>query len=307
MVCEAWRFPVVDSHYDGVSVESSYAYNDVTFVYDGAGLPTESVEVVGSFGDLFAPVPRAQCDSSVRTPASTRDAESAQGAGAHLQVRGRRALPARSGEPAAIGCRQRTTLVAVFHRCLPGATGAEPPGARGARQVGHTPASVPPGREPAVYPGGLHKLDRAGRGEEFPLGYRLDEEVGTVNYIDKVLARPPSSTTPTIITPACRSSMACCGLAPAARTHCSCRSRTTPSSTARWPPIRSRRASLFMFGGTTEQQEPLDDGAGQSAAAGRDVGPDGDELRGLLVRCAYGGSVTLSLLDGAPGGAIIER
>ncbi len=191
MVCEAWRFPVVDSHYDGVSVESSYAYNDVTFVYDGAGLPTESVEVVGSFGDLFAPVPRAQCDSSVRTPASTRDAESAQGAGAHLQVRGRRALPARSGEPAAIGCRQRTTLVAVFHRCLPGATGAEPPGARGARQAGHTPASVPPGREPAVYPGGLHKLDRAGRGEEFPLGYRLDEEVGTVNYIDKVLARPP--------------------------------------------------------------------------------------------------------------------
>ena len=57
VVCEAWRFPVVDSHYDGVSAESSYAYNDVTFVYDGRVSRPQSVEVVGSFGDLFAPVP----------------------------------------------------------------------------------------------------------------------------------------------------------------------------------------------------------------------------------------------------------
>ncbi|MGH3900850.1 MAG: hypothetical protein ACRDTA_21925 [Pseudonocardiaceae bacterium] len=44
VVCEAWRLPVVDSHHDGVSVESSYAYNDVSFVYDGRGSPPDSVE-----------------------------------------------------------------------------------------------------------------------------------------------------------------------------------------------------------------------------------------------------------------------
>jgi hypothetical protein len=33
-------------------------------------------------------------------------------------------------------------------------------------------------------------LDRASRTTAFPLAYRLDEDVGVVNYIDKVLARP---------------------------------------------------------------------------------------------------------------------
>src|SRR5439155_11283226 len=32
-------------------------------------------------------------------------------------------------------------------------------------------------------------LDRASRAQAFPLAYRLDEEVGVVNYIDKLLAR----------------------------------------------------------------------------------------------------------------------
>jgi hypothetical protein len=298
----------VDSHYDGVSAESSYAYNDVTFVYDGRVSRPESVEVVGSFGDLFAPVPLRSVrfigqDTGLHTV--TLRVPKAQVHTYKFAVDGRYQLdpvnPQRSvadnGQPwsrfftdacqvpLVLSRREREVLARLVTHLLP-------------FRLAENRQSIQEEYD---------KLDRAGRGEEFPLAYRLDEEVGTVNYIDKVLACPPSSTTPTIITPACRSSMACCGLAPAARTHCSCRSRTTPSSTARWPPIRSRRASLFMFGGTTEQQEPLDDGAGQSAAAGRDVGPDGDELRGLLVRCAYGGSVTLSLLDGAPGGAIIER
>lgn len=37
---------------------------------------------------------------------------------------------------------------------------------------------------------GLYEsMDRAAREHEFPLAYRLDEEVGVVNYIDKVIAR----------------------------------------------------------------------------------------------------------------------
>ena len=37
---------------------------------------------------------------------------------------------------------------------------------------------------------GLYEsMDRASRERQFPLAYRLDEEVGVVNYIDKVIAR----------------------------------------------------------------------------------------------------------------------
>ena len=37
--------------------------------------------------------------------------------------------------------------------------------------------------------GVYESLDRAARAEQFPLAYKLDEEVGVVNYIDKVVAR----------------------------------------------------------------------------------------------------------------------
>ena len=46
------------------------------------------------------------------------------------------------------------------------------------------------GRELEVHPRRCtSRLDRATRERQFPLAYRLDEEVGVVNYIDKVLAR----------------------------------------------------------------------------------------------------------------------
>ena len=52
-IAEAWRFPVIDSHYDP---EASAGWNEVTFVYydRDAGTP-ESVSVVGTFRPLHAP------------------------------------------------------------------------------------------------------------------------------------------------------------------------------------------------------------------------------------------------------------
>jgi hypothetical protein len=72
VVCEAWRFPVVDSHYDGVSVESSYAYNDVTFVYDGRSHDPSQSRWSARSATCSPRYRCAQCDSSVRTPDSTR-------------------------------------------------------------------------------------------------------------------------------------------------------------------------------------------------------------------------------------------
>ncbi|HZA17468.1 MAG TPA: gluconate 2-dehydrogenase subunit 3 family protein [Pseudonocardiaceae bacterium] len=191
VVCEAWRFPVVDSHYDGVSAESSYAYNDVTFVYDGRVSRPESVEVVGSFGDLFAPVPLRSVrfigqDTGLHTV--TLRVPKAQVHTYKFAVDGRYQLdpvnPQRSvadnGQPwsrfftdacqvpLVLSRREREVLARLVTHLLP-------------FRLAENRQSIQEEYD---------KLDRAGRGEEFPLAYRLDEEVGTVNYIDKVLARP---------------------------------------------------------------------------------------------------------------------
>src|SRR6266508_3044859 len=56
-IAEAWRFPVIDSHWDGSSAATSYQFNDVTFVYDSRARAPASVEVVGTFGPLYATAP----------------------------------------------------------------------------------------------------------------------------------------------------------------------------------------------------------------------------------------------------------
>jgi hypothetical protein len=66
-IAEAWRFPVIDSYYDGRSYEDSYAFNTVTFVLVNADDAAREVAVIGTFSDLVTPIPmprvgRAQPD-----------------------------------------------------------------------------------------------------------------------------------------------------------------------------------------------------------------------------------------------------
>jgi len=57
-ICEPWRFPIIDSYSDGRDPVASYAYNQVTFVF---GLPwiasPSTVAVVGSFTALHDRLP----------------------------------------------------------------------------------------------------------------------------------------------------------------------------------------------------------------------------------------------------------
>ncbi len=57
-ICESWRFPIVDTYYDGRDQDKSYNFNDVTFVYrqPSAEAPVE-VMVVGTFDNLFEGIP----------------------------------------------------------------------------------------------------------------------------------------------------------------------------------------------------------------------------------------------------------
>lgn len=190
VVCEAWRFPIVDTHYDGVSVEDSYGYNDVTFVFHARGGGASSVAVVGTFGDLYDPVrlepvrflgeDTAYFSVTVRVPKGqvhryqfrvdgewTLDPINPQRVTADNGETWSRFFTDACHVPLVLTRRERDVL---------------------GRLVAHLlPFRLPENR--VFIQGVYNRLDRAIRTEQFPLAYRLDDEVGVVNYIDKVLAR----------------------------------------------------------------------------------------------------------------------
>ena len=58
LVCESWRFPVIDSFYDGANCEPTYALNTVTFVYhDPDRTASRNIAVTGTFANLYEPIP----------------------------------------------------------------------------------------------------------------------------------------------------------------------------------------------------------------------------------------------------------
>ena len=67
-IAEAWRFPIVDSYFDGKDYEASYAFNCVTFIYADEGTTSGNVAVLGTFANLHAPIPlRRVADSKYWT------------------------------------------------------------------------------------------------------------------------------------------------------------------------------------------------------------------------------------------------
>lgn len=58
-VCEAWRFPLIDGHRSGEDFLRDYALNDVTFVFwlDSQPARPNNVGVIGTFASLYDPIP----------------------------------------------------------------------------------------------------------------------------------------------------------------------------------------------------------------------------------------------------------
>ena len=58
-ICEAWRFPIIDSH-AGTDDDDSYAFNKVTFVYHAdADEQPRQISVIGTFANLYELIPLA--------------------------------------------------------------------------------------------------------------------------------------------------------------------------------------------------------------------------------------------------------
>jgi hypothetical protein len=189
-ICEAWRFPIVDSHWDGASAETSYAFNDVTFVYDARGDPDAEVGVVGTFGDLWSPVPLRPVEFlgeptgflsvTVRVPKGQVHAYKLRvGSDYVVDPINPQRIRIDNGRTWSRFFTDACQLPLVLTR-------------RERELLGRLVAHLLPFRDPEnsrfirdVY----FKLDRAARTQAFPLAYRLDEDVGVVNYIDKLVAR----------------------------------------------------------------------------------------------------------------------
>jgi hypothetical protein len=57
-IAEAWRFPIIDSYRSESGSDDDHKYNGVTFVYPGLReAPPKSVSVVGTFGALYDAIP----------------------------------------------------------------------------------------------------------------------------------------------------------------------------------------------------------------------------------------------------------
>lgn len=58
-ICESWRFPLIEGYSDNNDFLASSAFNEVTFVFADASqpLPPQRVLIIGTFANLFEPIP----------------------------------------------------------------------------------------------------------------------------------------------------------------------------------------------------------------------------------------------------------
>jgi hypothetical protein len=189
-ICEAWRYPVIDSYFDGTSVQASYPFNAVTFVYDGRAAAAFEVAVIGTFSELYAPValrPVAFLGESsgiwsttVRVPKGEIHTYKLRIDGAwQVDPLNPQVVELDNGREWSRFFTEDCQIPITFNR-------------RERELLGRLVSHLLPFRLPenSRFVRGIYEgLDRAAREQQYPLAYRLDEEVGVVNYIDKVLAR----------------------------------------------------------------------------------------------------------------------
>ncbi|MEC4017867.1 hypothetical protein [Streptomyces sp. H27-D2] len=189
--CEAWRFPVIDTHADAAAPsEAGYAFNDVTFVYDGRATKPATVAVLGTFGPLHAPEPlRPLLFAGEPTGFFAVTVRVPKGQVHHYQyaVDDRYQLDPVNPQRAVLDNGRTWSRFFTDACAVPLALNRAERDVLG-RLVQHLlPFRLEENRR--FIRGVYESLDRAGRGEAFPLAYQLDDEVGTVNYIDKLISR----------------------------------------------------------------------------------------------------------------------
>jgi hypothetical protein len=187
-VCESWRFPIIDSHFDeALGVEASYGFNEVTFVYAAPfAPPPQRVELVGTFAPLHE---RTLLEPLEDTGWHTVTLRIPRGE-VHTYkyfVDGQLALDPINPQRVRLENGEEWSRFFTW-QCLVPVTLERWEQELLERLTDH----ILPFRTPEAqrflndY---LKMQDREARATEYPHAYRLEQSVGVVNFIDKVLAR----------------------------------------------------------------------------------------------------------------------
>lgn len=189
-ICEAWRFPVIDSYRSSVGTEDSYAFNRVTFVYRSPPDANESVGVVGTFATLYEVIPLQRVffgSEATRYLAVTLRVPKGRAYRYRYVVDGRSQLD--SINPQEVVTASGEVWSRFFtHLCALPITLERWEMVLLERLVDH----IMPFRTAAAqnfltrFYNALSKEDRE---QQYAFAYRLDESLGIVNFIDKLLSR----------------------------------------------------------------------------------------------------------------------
>lgn len=187
---EPFHFPVVDTHWDGQSAETSYRFNDVTFVYDARSQPAGDVRVVGLFVGLHSPAslrPVRFLGEPTGIWAVTVRVAKGQVHPYKFVIDGVPRLDSVNPQRQRLDNGEEWSRF-FTHGCAVPIVFEDWEIRLLERIVTHLlPFQLEENRR--FVEDSYNKLNRAARDQQFPLAYRMDESVGVVNYLDKLLAR----------------------------------------------------------------------------------------------------------------------
>ena len=184
-IAEAWRFPIVDGYSDGTL--ESHAFNLVTFVYmQPASDVAADVSVIGTFGYLYAPIPMPRVSDSLYR-AVTIVVPRGQVHYYKLLIDGRPILD--PVNPQRVTHADGSEWSRFFTEyCTDTLSFERWEVALLQRLTDHILPfrTVDAQRFLRLYYDGV---DRQSKDTQYARAYRLDQPVGAVNFIDKILAR----------------------------------------------------------------------------------------------------------------------
>lgn len=191
-ICEPWRFPVVDSHRgEGEDRETAYRLNDVTFVFrPDQGQAPEDVAVVGTFAGLYEPVALRRLAVTDRAAAYHTVTVVVPKGEMHLYkflVDGQALIDPVNPQRVTLDNGREWSRF-FTHQCTLPLTLEHADRILLDRLTDHIlPFRTEDGRN---FLARYHdRLDDQAKQAQLPHAYRLDESVGVVNYIDKLLAK----------------------------------------------------------------------------------------------------------------------
>ncbi len=186
-ICEPWRLPIIDSYYDPANPEQSRLFNQVTFVYyqGPVAIPTD-VAIVGTFANLYQPIPLEQVEDS---PYFAVTLIIPKGEVHRYKYRVDGQWKTDPINPQQVTLPNREVWSRFFtHACSLPVTFEEWEQRILNRLVTHIlPFHTKDGQN--FLDRYINQLDEQTKNSQYRATYKMDESVGVVNFIDKLVAK----------------------------------------------------------------------------------------------------------------------